>query len=71
MAGITQAMAQVHLDAWLAADLAVAGGQSYTIGTRTLTRAQAVEIRGNIKYWQQQVVAATRTGGLRVRYAFV
>lgn len=47
--------AQAHLDDWLAADRAVAGGQSYTIGSRSLTRANAEEIRQQIQYWTQQV----------------
>jgi hypothetical protein len=70
MAGITLAQAQAQLDAWLAASLAVAGNQSYTIGMRTLTRANAKEIQGLISYWRQQVAALSRgPGGIRVRYA--
>lgn len=51
MAGITEAQAQAHLDAWMAADLAVAQGQSYSIGSRTLTRADAAKIQEKIAYW--------------------
>lgn len=70
MAGITLAQAQAHLDAWMAADLAVAQGQSYTIGSRTLTRAQAKEISENIMRWQRWVQLLSRgLGGIRVRYA--
>ena len=47
--------ARTHLDAWLAADLAVAGGQSYTIGGRSLTRANSEEIRQQVQYWTQQL----------------
>lgn len=50
-----QATAQAHLDAWLAADLAVAAGQSYTIGSRSLTRADAESIRQQVDYWRQQL----------------
>jgi hypothetical protein len=64
------ATAQAHLDAWLAADLAVSKGQSYAIGTRSLTRANAAEIRTQIEYWKAHVNALTpggRAGGIRVR----
>lgn len=72
MAGITLAQAQAHLDAWMAADLAVASGQSYTIGSRTLHRANSREIRDNIALWRREVFNLTRGGGgMRVRYAVV
>jgi len=45
--------AQAHLDQWLAADLAVANGQSYSVAGRSLTRADASTIRGQIAYWQR------------------
>lgn len=68
--GITSAQAQEHLDAWLAADLAVAKGQSYSLAGRTLTRADAVEIRENVEYWEARVNSMENggTGGARVRY---
>ena len=66
MAGITLTDAQTHLDEWMAADIAVAKGQSYTIGGRSLTRANAAEIRANIDYWDGKVTRLTR-GGIRVR----
>lgn len=47
------ATAQTHLDAWLAADLAIATGKSYTIGNRQLTRADVQEVRDQIGYWQR------------------
>ncbi|MGI9548707.1 MAG: DUF6148 family protein [Bdellovibrionales bacterium] len=57
------ATAQTHLDAWLAADLRVATGQSYTISsggsTRVLTRADAGEIKNRIAYWQNVVDTLT------------
>lgn len=57
---------QKHLDAWLAADLAVAQGQSYTIGSRTLTRAHSAEIRKNIQLWNDRLLQAKRkSSGLR------
>jgi hypothetical protein len=64
MAGITLAQAEAHLAVWLAADEAVATGQSYTIGGRSLSRANAAEIRSNIDYWEAKVqkLSTGRTG---------
>jgi len=50
---MTRTEAQTHLDAWLAADTATAGGKSYTIGNRALTRADAEEISRQITYWRR------------------
>ena len=41
MAGITLAQAEAQLALWLTASEKVAKGQSYTIGDRSLTRADA------------------------------
>lgn len=57
-------IAQLHLNAWLEADLAVSHGQSYTMGTRTLNRANAAEIRKNIDYWQVKI-DAMKKGSVR------
>lgn len=57
---ITLATATTHLDAWTAADAAVALGQSYTIGDRTLTRVHASEIRNMINYWSGQEATLQR-----------
>jgi hypothetical protein len=51
----TLAVAREHLAAWLEADAAVATGQSYTIGSRTLTRADAARIAERIAFWRRQV----------------
>jgi hypothetical protein len=55
VAGITIDIAEARLALWLEADAAVSAGQSYAvdIGTsrRSLTRADAAEIRRNIDYW--------------------
>ena len=66
MAGITLKTAQKHLDAWLEAELTVTTGQSYTIGSRVLTRANLTEIRNAIDYWNKKVIAldnAKKAGG--------
>lgn len=55
MAGITLVQAEAQLAFWIAADQAVAGGQSITnetsAGRRQFTLADAAEIRRNIDYW--------------------
>ncbi len=66
MAGITLETAQKHLDAWLEAELTVTTGQSYTIGSRVLTRANLTEIRNAIDYWNKKVIVldnAKKAGG--------
>ena len=70
MAGLTAAIAQARLDSWLEADAAVASNQSYTINNRTLTRANAKEIRDNIDYWDGMVQKLTvrETGRRGPRY---
>ena len=52
MAGITLKIAQKHLNAWLEAELAVTTNQSYTIGSRSLTRADLSDIREQIVCWE-------------------
>lgn len=56
MAGITLETARRHLDEWLEAEMAVTGAQSYTIGSRTMTKANLGEIRKSIDYWNKKVV---------------
>jgi hypothetical protein len=62
---LTSTQAQTALDAWIAADLAVAKGQSYSMNGRSLTLANAKEIREQIQYWERRVAAFTTgsTGG--------
>lgn len=60
------ATAQAHLDEWLAADLAAAAGQSYTIGNRSLTRADVDTIRAQIQFFSGQLaIAQARESGNR------
>lgn len=51
----TLAVARKHLDAWLTAELELTTAQSYTIGTRSLTRANLPEVRKEIQFWQNEV----------------
>ena len=62
MAGITLAQAQARLDAYLAAELAVLGGQEYEIAGRRLRRADLREIRAGIAQWDQRVKDLSRNG---------
>ena len=63
--GISLEQARSKLDAWMAADDAVAKNQSYSISGRMLTRANASEIRANIEYWNQKVARLERRGRRR------
>ena len=70
MAGITLEQAQAQLAIWVAADAAVASGQSYSIKDRSLSRADAAEITRKIDYWNGWVVKLTQrsSGVRRTRY---
>lgn len=70
MAGITVDQAQARLDAWLDADAAVSANQAYSINGRSLTRANASEIRANIDYWNNKVqeLTAVASGRRGPRY---
>ena len=58
---LTLTQAQTALYAWIAADLAVAKGQSYSMNGRSLTLANTREIREQIQYWERRVSAFTQT----------
>lgn len=71
---ITLERAKQHLEAWLDAELACSTAQSYTIGSRTLTRANLAEIRKQINYWQNKVdelVILERGGKLKRAKRFI
>lgn len=66
MVGITLEVAQKKLNLWLEAQDIIATGQSYTIGSRTMTRANLTEVRNMIEYWNDWVTKlenAKKTGG--------
>lgn len=71
MAGITLEIAERKLEMWLNAEDAVATGQSYTIGTRSLTRASLAEIRKQIDYWSSKVNELKAGGGIRLARPWV
>jgi hypothetical protein len=65
MAGITLVEAEAKLAIWMEADDKVASGQSYSIGGRSLSRADAKMIQENIKFWDRKVKELT-DGGIKV-----
>ncbi len=67
MSGITLAQAQAQLAAYMAAELAVLGGQSYEIAGRKLTRADLIAIQAGIKSWNAQVMTLTNQARGRSR----
>ena len=64
---MTLAQAQAQLEAWEAASLALATGQAYTIGSRSLTRSDGSEVRKMIDFWQGRVDRLSGTCGISVR----
>lgn len=67
MSGITLAIAQERLDAYLAAELAVLSGQKYEIAGRSLQRADLREIRAGITQWDSRVKTLTQQAAGRRR----
>lgn len=63
MAGITLAQAEAQLATWMAANEAVARNQSYEIGDRKLTRADASEILKQVEFWDRKVQSLAATAG--------
>lgn len=67
MAGITLQQAETQLAAYLAAETAVLSGQAYSIGGRSVTRANLGEIRAGIDTWNARVVQLSNSGQGRTR----
>lgn len=65
--------ARASLATWLEAERAVATGQSYKIGTRSLTRASLREIRERINFWRNEIarLEMCRPAGMRARRAVI
>ncbi len=68
MALITLEEAKEMYRMWLDAEKAVSTGQSYKIGTRSLTRVNMDEIRKQQNYWLGEIakLESGRSGGARV-----
>lgn len=68
MSTISLSTAQAQLDLWIAADTAIAKSQSYSIGDKSLTRANAKEVTDKIKFYNNLVARlSSGNGGMRVR----
>lgn len=59
---VTLEFAKDRVALYYEAEAKVLGGQSYTIGGRSLTRANLKEIRDGIAYWQGKVDILAATG---------
>lgn len=68
MATFSEEVCKERLKIWLDAEAAVATGQSYQIGSRSLTRANLAEIRKQIEFWEKRLVKASQTGKRRIYY---
>lgn len=55
MAAWTLEQAKKHLEAWMEAEIAVTTGQSYTLRSRQLTRANLSDINKQIQFWANEV----------------
>lgn len=64
MAGITLPIAQAQFDTWLAANTAIAAGQSFEMGDRKLTRANLGDVQRQLEFWNQQIQRLSQ-GGMR------
>jgi len=67
MSSVTLAEARDMVRRYMDAERAVLNNQSYSIGTRTFTRADLSDIIQGRKEWQRQVDALSGGGSLRVR----
>ena len=61
--GLTLEQIQEQLAAWLLASTNLAAGKSATIGQRTITRADASEVRSMIGYWNRACIQASKGRG--------
>lgn len=74
MAIFSKELCQQKLKTWLAAEEAIATGQSYQIGSRLLTRADLKQVREEMEYWGKKLAEAEaeeKTGGRNRAYRAV
>jgi len=64
---MTQSQIQARLNAYLEAEQAILKNQSYTIGTRTYTRANLKWIQEEIPKLRKELQAISGTGSMRTR----
>lgn len=58
MAIFSKKLCEQKLNTWLAAEEAIATGQSYQMGTRMLTRANLKQVREEMEYWAGKLAEA-------------
>ncbi len=74
MAIFSKKLCQEKLNTWIAAEEAIATGQSYQIGSRMLTRADLKQVREEMEYWAGKLAEAEneeKAGGRNRLYRFV
>lgn len=74
MAVFSKELCKQKLNTWLAAEEAIATGQSYTMGTRILTRANLNAVREELEWWAARLAeaeAAEQRGGRNRIYRLV
>lgn len=74
MAVFSKELCNQKLKTWLDAEEAIATGQSYQIGNRTLTRADLKQVREQMEYWAgklAQAEAEEKNGGRNRAYRAV
>ena len=67
MSGISLDQAQLQLDTWLDANIALAAGRRVTIGDRTLERSDLAQVQAQIEFWNIQVQRLTSRASGRGR----
>ena len=74
MAIFSKKICEQKLNTWLAAEEAIATGQSYQMGTHMLTRANLTAVRNEIEYWAGKLAEAEseeQSGGYIRAYQIV
>ena len=74
MAIFSKKICQQKLNTWMAAEEAIATGQAYQIGTRSLTRADLKQVREEMEYWAGKLAEAEaeeKSGGRNRLHRFV
>lgn len=71
MAGITLAQAEAKLTLWMSANDAVARNQAFSVGGRSLTRANLGEIQNQIEFWDAKVKSLSASGNRRSRVRYI
>ncbi len=74
MAIFSKEMCKEKVKTWMAAEEAIATGQSYQIGTRMLSRADLKQVREELEYWAGKLAEAEaeeKSGGRNQMFHFV